>query len=96
MGSTGKSTAGVVLLLLLGACGMESQLCHYRQARAKDNLNALNDAETKFREKTGKFAGSLAELGFTAPEPEDYFVTIESASEATYQAAAIGKGRSKG
>jgi S-adenosylmethionine hydrolase len=87
----------VIALVSMGiACGKESQICHSRQARAKDNLNALNTAEAHFREKTGKFAGSLVELGFTAPEPENYDLKIDSATATTYHATATGKGSAKG
>jgi hypothetical protein len=86
----------IVFVLAAAACGKESKLCHYRQDRAKDNLNALNGAEKTFREKNGKFAGSLVELSFTAPESEDYDVTIESATPTTYKATATGKGSAKG
>jgi hypothetical protein len=87
----------VALLGVCGiACGKESQACHYRQARAKDNLSALHTAETKFRERTGKFTGSFAELGFTTPEPEDYTLAIDSATDVAYHATATGKGAAKG
>jgi hypothetical protein len=86
----------LVLVIGLAACGKESKTCHYRQQRAKDNLNALNSAEATFREKNGKFAASLVELGFTAPEPEDYDLKIDSANATTYKATATGKGAATG
>jgi hypothetical protein len=86
----------IAVVFALGACGKESKLCHDRQNRAKDNLNGLHGAETAFREKNGKFAGSLDQLGYTAPEPNDYDLKIESASATTYTATATGKGPAKG
>lgn len=73
------------------ACGKPSVACRMRQSEAKANLGALNEAQTKFRERTGHFAGSLDELKFTAPDPNYYDVRIVSASTDTYLAKATGK-----
>ncbi len=80
----------VFVVVSASACGKSSIACRVRQRDAKVNLDALNDAEAKFREAHGHFAGS-AELAFTTPDPEHYDVTIESANVDTYVAKAIGK-----
>jgi hypothetical protein len=80
----------VFVVVSASACGKSGVACHMRQRDAKVNLEALDDAEAKFREAHGHFATS-AELAFTTPDPEHYDVTIESAGPDTYVAKAIGK-----
>lgn len=80
----------VFVVVSASACGKSSIACRMRQRDAKVNLDALNDAEAKFREAHGHFATS-GELAFTTPNPERYDVVVESAGPDTYSAKAIGK-----
>lgn len=82
--------------IMVASCGKDSYVCRSRQSEAKADLTALNNAQTKFREAHGKFAGSFEELQFTTPEANNYDVKIEAASPTTYSAVATGKGAAKG
>lgn len=90
-----RSISSVVLVVAatLGAsgCGKGSAFCRMRQGEARADLNALHEAQTKFREAHGRFARSMDELNFTAPDPNYYDVSIESASNDAYFAKALGK-----
>ncbi len=90
-----RSISSVVLVaaVALGAaaCGKPSVACRMRQGEATANLSALNEAQAKFHEANGRFAGSMDELNFTAPDPNYYDVSIESASATAYLAKAVGK-----
>ena len=72
------------------ACGKNSPMCRMRQGEAKADLTALDEAQTRFHEAHQRFARSLEELHFTAPDPNYYELSIESASENAYSAKAIG------
>ncbi len=87
------STVALVFAAVLGssACGKDSPFCRMRQGEARADLKALQEAQTKFHERNGRFARSLDELGFTAPDPNYYDVSIESASNDAYVGKALGK-----
>ena len=80
----------VFFVVSASACGKSGVICRMHQADAKVDLNDLDDKEAKFREAHGRFA-TAAELAYTAPDPEHYDVTIESAGPDTYRAKAVAK-----
>ena len=82
-----------VFAVTLGAssCGKTSAFCRLRQQEARADLNALHEEQNKFRQAHGRFARSMDELNFTAPDPNFYDVSIVSASNDTYSAKALGK-----
>ena len=65
-------------------------MCRMRQGEAKADLSALHAAQTNFHEAHEHFARTFEELHFTAPDPNYYELSIESASKDAYVAKALG------
>jgi hypothetical protein len=75
---------------------MKSHTCRAQQVEARLNLAQLLSAQRAYYERTGRYAGDSALLGWAPTDVRAYTYTLEAETGARFRATASGHLRSHG